>query len=259
MLKRVCLFALLPVLFGSAAWADDDPMVGNWQLNPQKSTLIDVMKVESLGGNKYSFDLGGPDPEIAVADGTDQPGHFGIMIAVSIDAPDKWTVVRKKDGKVLVTAVWTLSGDGSTLTDHFTASRANGDSTSLDYVYKRKGGGSGFAGTWVSSSEQVNSVVVLKVRTWNGDGLSFISQGGAGTKNVKLDGLDYANVGAVVNGMTASAQRVNKRELQITDKINGKVRDTQEISVSPDGNTLTITVHIPGRSEPNIQVFERES
>jgi len=53
------------------------------------------MKVESLGDNKYSFDFGGGDPEIAVADGTDQPGNFGIMIAVSVDAPDKWTVVRK--------------------------------------------------------------------------------------------------------------------------------------------------------------------
>jgi hypothetical protein len=258
MLKRVCLLMLVAGLSGSVAWAADDPMVGDWKLNPQKSRLTDVMKVGSLGGNKYSFDFGGGDPEIAVADGTDQQGHFGIMIAVSVNEPNRWTVVRKKDGKVLVTGVWTLSKDGSTLNDHFTAARPNGDSTSLDYVYKRTGGGSGFVGTWVSSSEQVNSVVVVKVWTWGGDGLSFISQGGGGTKNVKFDGQDYANVGAVVDGMTASAQRLNKRKVEITDKITGKVRDTQEISVSPDGKSLTITMHIPGRSEPNIQVFERE-
>lgn len=259
MLKRVCLWMLAAALFGSAAWAADDPMVGDWKLNPQKSTLTDMMKVGSLGGNKFSFDFGGGNPEIAVADGTDQPGHFGTMIAVNVNAPDKWTFVRKKDGKVLVTGVWTLSRDGNTLNDHFTGTQANGNSTSLDYVYQRTGGGSGFMGTWVSSSERVNSVVVLKVRTWGGDGLSFISQGGGGTKNVKFDGQDYANVGAVVDGVTASAQRLNKSKVEVTDKISGKVRDTQEISVSPDGNTLTITVHIPGRSEPNIQVFERES
>src|SRR6185437_14957913 len=134
-LKRVFQLMVVACLVGSAAWAADDPMVGNWKLNPKKSTLTDVMKVESLCDNKYSFDFGGGDPEIAVADGTDQPGHFGIMIAVKVDAPDKWTVVRKKDGKVLVTGVWTLSKDGSTLNDHFTAARPNGDSTSLDYVY----------------------------------------------------------------------------------------------------------------------------
>jgi hypothetical protein len=258
MLKPVCLLMLMASLLGSTAWSADDPMVGDWKLNPQKSTLTDVMKVGNLGGNKYSFDFGGGGPEIAVADGTDQPGHFGIMIAVSVSAPNKWTVVRKKDGKVLVTGVWTLSKDGSTLNDHFTAARANADSTSLDYVYKRRGGGSGFVGTWVSSSEQVNSVVVLKVRTWDGDGLSFISQGGGGTKNVKFDGQEYANVGAVVDGVTASGQRLSDRKVEITDKISGKVRDRQEINVSPDGKRLTITMHIPGRSELNIQVFERE-
>jgi hypothetical protein len=110
-----------------------------------------------------------------------------------------------------------------------------------------------------SSSEQVNSVVVLRVRTWDGDGLSFISQGGGGTKNVKFDGHAYANTGAVVDGMTASAQRLNKRKVEITDKINGKVRDTEEISLSPDGKSLTITMHLPGRSEPNLQVFDKES
>jgi len=250
---------LVAGLLGRAAWAADDPMVGDWKLNPRKSTLTDVMKVENLGGNKYSFDLGGVDPEIAVADGTDQPGHFGTMIAVSVNASNKWTFVRKKDGKVLVTGVWTLSKDGGTLNDHYTSARANGDSTSVDYAYRRTGGGSGFVGTWVSSSEQVNSVVVLKVRTWDGDGLSFISQGGGGTKNVKFDGQDHANVRAVVEGMTASAQRLNEHTVEITDKISGKVRDTQEISVSPDGKSLTITLRIPGRTEPNIQVFDKVS
>lgn len=242
----------------TSAWAADDPMVGDWKLNPAKSKLTDVMKVGSLGGNKYSFDFGGGDPEIAIADGTDQPGHFGIMIAVIVDAPDKWTVVRRKDGKMLGSGVWTLSTDGSTLTDHFTAVRPSGGSTSLDYTYKRTGGGSGFVGTWVSSIEQVNSVVVLKIREWEGDGLSFFSQGGAGTKNIKLDGKDYANVGAVVDGQAASARRVDERTVEMTDKFKGTVIDTQDIHVSADGKTLSMTIHLPKRDEPNEEVFDRE-
>jgi hypothetical protein len=258
MLNRVFRMFLLICLLGDTAWAMDDAMVGDWKLNPQKSKLTDVMKIGSLGGNKYSFDFGSGDPEFALADGTDQPGHFGMTISVKVNAPDKWTFVRKKDGKVLVTGVWTLSGDGTTLTDHYTAARPDGDLTSLDYVYKRRGGGSGFAGTWVSSTEQVNSIVTLKVRTWDGGGLSFVSQGGVGTRNVKFDGRDYPNVGAAVDAVTTSARRLDATHLEITDKISGKVRDTQEISISPDGNTLTVTVHIPGWSEPNIQVFDRE-
>ena len=74
------------------------------------------MKVASLGENKYSFDFGSGDPEVAVADGTDQPAHFGIMIPGKVNAPDQWTVVRKKDGSVVATGVWTLSKDGETAT-----------------------------------------------------------------------------------------------------------------------------------------------
>ena len=56
----------------------------------------------------------------------------------------------------------------------------------------------------------------------------------------------------------SSAQRVNERTVKLTDKIGGKVVDTQEISASEDGKTLTITVHVPRRSKPNVLVFERE-
>jgi hypothetical protein len=259
MLKRICLLVFITGLSGSTVWAADDPIVGDWKLNPQKSKLTDVMRVASMGGNKYAFDFGSGDPEVALADGTDQPGHLGMTISVTVNAPNKWTFVRKKDGKVLVTGVWTLSGDGTTLTDHYTAARPGGDLTSLDYVYKRRGGGSGFAGTWVSSKEQLNSIVTLKVRPWGGDGLSLISQGGTGTRNVKFDGRDYPNEGAAVDAVTASARRLDATHLEMTDKISGKVRDTQEISISPDGNTLTVTVHVPGWSEPNIQVFDRAS
>lgn len=255
MLKRACRLVVVTCLVGDVAWAASDPMVGDWKLNPQKSKLTDVMKVESLGGNKYSFDFGGGEPEIVRADGTDQPGHFGTMIVVRVNAPDKWTFVRKKDGKAVVTGVWTLSKDATTLNDHFTGVRPNGDATSLDYVYKRTGPGVGFAGTWVSSSERVNSVVLLKVRDWEGNGLSFVSQGGGGTRNVKFDGTDYPNLGALVDGVTASAKRVDERTIVITEKIDGKARDTQEISVAPDGKILMVTIHIPGRSEPDVQVF----
>jgi hypothetical protein len=44
----------------------------------------------------------------------------------------------------------------------------------------------------------------------------------------------------------------------MTDKVGGKVMDTREIGLSPDGKTLTIAVHAPGRSQPDVLVFDRE-
>ena len=257
MLKRARLVLLATFMLSVAAWAAQDPMIGEWKLNPGKSRMTDEMIVASLGGNKYSFDFGGGQPEVAVADGTDQPGSFGITIGVIVDGPEKWTVVRKKEGKMLVTGVWTLSKDGSTLNDHFTSVRPNGETSTRDYVYKRTGGGSGFVGDWVSSSDQMGSAYILKVQAFEGDGLSFITPGGGGTKNVKFDGSDYANVGAIVDGMAASARRLGERKVEVTDKLQGKVRETEEIEVADDGNTLTITAHIPGRTASDVLVFEK--
>jgi hypothetical protein len=70
---------------------------------------------------------------------------------------------------------------------------------------------------------------------------------------LKLDGKDYANEGAVVD-----ASQRPRGERTMTDKISGKVTDTQEINVSADVKTLTMTMHIPGWSEPDVWVFEGE-
>jgi hypothetical protein len=59
-------------------------------------------------------------------------------------------------------------------------------------------------------------------------------------------------------GYTGSAHRVNERTIEITDKVKDKRIDTQRVEVSPDGRTLTLTISIPNREKPQIQVFDRE-
>src|SRR5690349_24412850 len=124
--------------------------------------MPDEMKVESKGNNTYSFDFGG-GAETIVADGTDQPGNRGTTLSVKADGPD-WIVERKKDGKLLLRATWKLSQDGSTLTDLYRQFESDGSTTSMDYIYQRSGGGSGFAGDWQSVKETMNSPFVLQVK-----------------------------------------------------------------------------------------------
>ncbi len=250
--------AAISTSFGAfVLWAADNPFVGDWKLNPSRSKLTDVMKVESLGGNKYIFNFGS-GPETIVLDGTDQPGHYGSTLSVAIDR-DTWKVTRKRDGRTLISAIWSLSEDGSTLTDHFNGFKSNGSSYSLNYVYKRKGAGSGFSGEWVSTTEIVNSAITLQVRPYEGDGLSFVEPAIDVTRNVKFDGKDCPNVGPnATPGATSSIRRVNERAVEMTYKINGSVLYTEQIELSPNLKTLTVTRRIVGETEPNIRVFERQ-
>lgn len=241
--------------------AGDNPFVGDWKLNPSQSKLTDQMKVDALGGNRYAFDFAGDgSTEAIVTDGTDQPGYSGTTLAVTAENPDAWKVVRKKDGRTLLTAKWKLSKNGNTLTDNFSEISPNGTPSTVNYVYKRTAGGSGFAGTWVSTSEAVNFVFVIQIRPYDGDGLSIINSSSQLTRNLKLDGKDYPNAGpnaAIV--AVSSVRRLNEHTLELTDKrSDGKVYDTQQIKLSSDVKTLTMTRHTVGRSDPSIFVFERQ-
>lgn len=257
-MSKHTFYLLLIGSFAGVLWAANDPFVGKWKLNPSKSELTDEMRVESAGGNKYTF-IFGADAETIAVDGTDQPGIFGTTLSVTADGPSTWKVVRKKDGRMLVEGIWTLSADGQTLRDDFTGYRPNGSTYKLDYLYKRTAGSSGFAGTWESTSEKVDSVFELQIEPWKEDGLSFANLAQESARNLEFDGKDYPNEGkGVLPGSAASGRRVDARAMELTDKINGKVSDTQEISVSPDLKILTVTVHPAGHSKPSVLVFERE-
>jgi len=256
----MALVAISTALATGASWAANNPFIGDWKLDPSRSKLADVMKVERLGSNKYAFDFGVDSPETIVIDGTDQAGVSGTTLAVSVERPDAWKVVRKKDGRVRITANWELSRDGSRLTDNFNEILPDGSTSTVDYVYQRKGQGSGFAGTWVSTSALVNSVYVLQIRPYEEDGLSIINSSSQLTRNMKQDGKDYPNTGANAAVISASSvRRLDEHTLEMTDKkSDGKVYDTQQFNLSSDLKALTVTIHTAGRDEPNILVFERQ-
>ena len=255
--KRYFLLLLLACTVTGAVWAAQDPFVGEWKFIPSKSQLIDQMKVDSLGGNKYDFDFGG-GPERITVDATDQQANRGTMLSVSVEGADTWKVVRKKDGRMLLTATWKLSPDGNTLSDNYTEFAPDGSPSTVNYLYKRMAAGQGFAGTW-ESPMPMNSASVLQVRPYEIDGLSFISSSQGVTRNVKFDGKDYPNAGPrLPEGLTLSGRRVDEHTLELTEKIQGKIIRTEQDELSPDLKTLTRTVRPVGQLHPNIFVFERQ-
>lgn len=243
MLSRIVKPLLVVGLLIGTSWAANDPFVGQWTLNPSRSKLTDEMKVTKLSRDKYAFELGGGEPETIVIDGTFQPGIAGTTLSVAPEGPN-WKVVRKKDGRTLLTATWTLSKDGTSLTDDFTSFGQNGSPSNVKYLYKRTAGDTaGFAGTWVSTNEMVNSAITLQISPYESDGLSLTSSAGT-TTNLKFDG--------------ESARRLSTSAVEVIRRSEDKVTLTKQYELSPDLKTLTITTHIAGRAAPNIFVFERQ-
>lgn len=246
MFRRSLQLLLFACLVTAACSAANNPFVGDWKLNPAKSTLTDRMKVESVGGNKYTFDFGG-GPETIVIDGTDQPSRLygGDTLSVAI-AGDTWKVVRKRNGRTMISAIWSLSKEGNTLTDHFTSFNADGSPYNLNYLYKRTAGGSGFAGTWVSMSvEAVNFIVLLQLQPYEEDGLSIIDASSQLTGNM--------------NFAASSLRRLDEHTVELMrKKSDGELSDFLQLKLSADLKTMTITPHSAAGDEPHVLVFERQ-
>ena len=259
MLRRTLQLLLAAWLTTSTLWAASDPFFGKWKLDPSQSKETFQMKIEATGPNRYAFDFGDGGLETIVVDGTEQPGHSGTTLSITTVEPNTWRLVRKKDGFTVMTAIFKLSADANTLTDNFTAFRPDGWTFSVDYAFTRTGGNSGFAGKWESSNEKVNSVYELEIQPYAEDGSALLLPAEHSARKMKFDGKDYPVQGAeVAAGSASSGHRVNDHTLEITDKINGRTTDTLRVRLSPDLNTLTMTVQQVGHSKPDTLVFHRE-
>jgi hypothetical protein len=250
------------LLLGSlsaALSAAEDPFVGKWKLNQTKSKITgEQSKVEALGGNRYKITFGDIS-DIIVADGTDQPSHFGRTESITQVAPSIWKVVTKKDGRTLFTSTWTLAPDGKRMSIDVTGTRPDGSTFNTHITAKRVSGTSGFAGTWESTALKINSPEEWVIQPYEGGGLTFVYPAENDTQSMKFDGKDYPENGPnVPPGSVSSGHRVDERTLEITDKVQGKMLDTARAKVSPDGKTLTLTVQEAGQSKPLTVVYDKE-
>jgi hypothetical protein len=261
MLRRSFRSLLIACLVTGTVWAANDPFVGKWKVDPSKSKLNDEMKVEVAGANRYAITFAPGFVDTIVADGSDQPALSGTTLSITVKRPNSWVVIRKQEGRTLLTGYWTLSEDGKTLNDAYTEYAPDGSkSLFLPYVYERTAGSSGFVGTWDSDSEKVKAGIELQVELYEGDGLSLNGRDVEMNKKMKFDGSDYPDPDQRGDASAASSgRRVNQRRLEITDKFKGKISSTRQIELSADGKTLTMTVSLLGQSRPkSVFVFDRE-
>src|SRR5271163_1802565 len=99
MQKCTLSLMLVSCLMAGTLWADDNPFVGKWKVNPSKSKLNDEMKVEVAGANRYAITFGPGQVDTVVADGSDQPSLGGTTLSITVKGPNSWQIVRKMRGR----------------------------------------------------------------------------------------------------------------------------------------------------------------
>jgi outer membrane protein assembly factor BamB len=257
MKQLTCALALTALVTG-AVWAKDDPFCSKWKLNKDKSKVTgEQLKIEDLGDNKLKFTHGDESDTITM-DGNDQPIHYGRTMSLTKESPTSFKMVIKREGKVLSSMTHSLSDDGNTQTVNGTDYRPDGTTSDFEVVNKRVGSGSGWTGTWESTKVDFNSPDVWDIEPNGSNGLSFKDAAYKETWSLTFDGKDYPGSGPdVPAGATLSGKRIDAHHFEMTAKINGKVTDHSTFEVSPDGKTMTVTVHQTGQPNPQMYVYDK--
>jgi hypothetical protein len=217
---------------------------GTWVINPQSGQFSGKPFTFSLQNGTYRCDSCVPAIEIK-ADGKDHKRTGSpYSDAISARAVDDNTieVTSKKDGKVVGTSKDTVSADGKSLTSEWTFS-ANGQEGHGKTVFARTAPASSGAhkasGSWQQEKFEDASSNITKVTFQASDDGLNMSDPLGDSYSAKFDGKDYPYKGDP--GTTSvSLKKIDANTIEETDKRDGKVISVSRLSVSPDGQTMTI-------------------
>ncbi|MBV9766157.1 MAG: hypothetical protein JOZ48_15025, partial [Acidobacteriaceae bacterium] len=174
-MRGIGKLSLFSLTIAAALTAADNPFVGTWKLDVQKSNFAgDTMTYTSgdAGEIKYS---GGGQSYTFKADGKERAGLLGDMVVWKKIDDHTWQVTHKTKGKVTGTETLKLSEDGKTLDDSFSGTRPNGEKFEDKVVYERTSGDNGILGTWKSTKVQIGSPETIELKDYEGDGITFYS------------------------------------------------------------------------------------
>jgi hypothetical protein len=216
-------------------------------------TWVTDLKSAQYSGNPFSFSLKDgtyrcdtcwPKVEIP-ADGKDHATKgFPYADSMSVLATDDSTIeiVRKKDGKVERTSKSVVSADGNTLMVDWTFF-PNGQEGHGKRVYSRTAPGPAGAhkasGSWKQNRSEEESPNVLTVSYKASAEELNMSDLIGDSYTARFDGKDYPVKGDP--GMSSVAlKKIDAKTIEETDKLNGQVIFISRMTVSPDGQTMTV-------------------
>ncbi len=243
----------------AALAAADNPFVGTWKLNPDKSNFTgDTMTFASGGSDEIKFSGGGLSYTFT-PDGHERPGLLGENVIWKKIDDRTWEQVHKVKGKVTDTDTFKVSEDGKTLQIDSKGTRPNGETFQTQTIYDRTSGENGLLGGWKSTKVQISSPESWEIKAHGDDGITFYSPAEKFTFSAKFDGKQYPVAGPTVPaGSSGSLQRNGPLSFELVETYKSKPFWKGTFTVSGDKKTLTVAGSMTGVDEPETAVYEKQ-
>jgi hypothetical protein len=223
-----------------------EPFTGTWKIDVSKAQFSKKPDKRELANGTYKCLTCDP-PYTVKADGSDQPvsGHPGFdTINVRVIDDHTVQVITKKAGKVVSEGKTTVSADGMTSRTEFTSYPPSSDKPVTGSVTEKRAGKTvagmhAVSGSWVAEkAENISENGLMMTFEESPDSLKMTQPTGE-HYDAKFDGKEYPYEGSSgINKVVL--KRVGAREIEETDKRDGKVEGTARMTVAPDGQTMTM-------------------
>jgi plastocyanin len=234
-----------------------NPFAGTWKVDYSKSHVT---------GQTLSFAPEG-DGQVRITeasnsytfkpDGTDTKDSFGDTVQWKQMDDHNWKEFDK-EGNMLITTTFTLSGDGKTMEVSSSGTRPNGQQIDEKETFARIAAGKNFFGKWKSTKMENNSPTTAQIDADGDNGIIWHIPEVKASVKLKFDGKDVTPTGPTIPaGLTLAATKTGPRSFELTEKENGKVILKAHYTVSADGNTMTRVGGAPGASAPTKLVYQK--
>jgi hypothetical protein len=234
-----CLAVAAPTLLFAQS-----PFDGTWK------TMMDQSKFSRKPIIFYVkdgiYDTSSTVPKIHVtADGQDQPVTGQSYDTIAVKEIDAHTIqfVLKKNGKISSESTRTVSEDGKTLTVKSTSHPPDSDKTTTAEVTATRvepapPGAHAASGSWRLQKVDQSENALLATYKRNGEELTYSDPTGE-TWTAKPDGQDYPVKGTYGTD-SVSLKQIDDHTIEASFKRGGKLIEVNKITVSPDGNKMTM-------------------
>jgi hypothetical protein len=248
--------AVLAACAASPCFAADSPWDGTWKLNQARSKMTGETETITRAGDMYTIQ--GPVDVKFACDGKDYPFLENRSNSCT-GGGHTFTITSKINGKVTSTSKHEISADEKMLTISTSGTRPDGTTYTSSETDVRVGSGTGLAGTWKDTkvSSSVPGMVMLKVH----DGmLHWEDVGYKDSSDAKLDGTPGPVSGPTVPaGVTTTNKAEGHNKLVCTVMLNGKLLNTDIMTLSADGKSYTDVSWQAGKeNEKRTYIYEKQ-
>jgi hypothetical protein len=229
----------------SVTASDTEPLTGTWRINLSKARPSNKPIQLEIGHGMYRCVTCDPKVEIQ-ADGEDHPVTGQSYDTLNAKIVDDKVVesTAKKNGKITSKTKITVSPDGKTYLFEYTGYPPEGSEpitskVTMKRVGKPERGMHAASGSWIIQKEdEVSENAKEFSYEQTADGLSEKDSTGFGY-SAKFDGKDYPVKGS--NSFDAVVvKKIGPRTVEETFKYQGKVTETNRMTVSADGKSMSI-------------------